>query len=203
MRVRERVSDRQPRSEHLVQFFDSDETRREATGRFLAEGYASGAAIVVIARPLNSAAIVDHLEKAGADMPRDLASDRITMLDAADTVEQISRNGSPDPARFEEIVGALVERRLRHGSLYAYGEMVDLLAQRGDFADAARLEEYWNQLLARCPLSLMCGYSAAHFVAAGTERTLRSICAAHTAVRVDSQDPLAAWLLDTTAAAAR
>lgn len=202
MGVREHVRDGQSRSEHVVQFFDSDDTRQEAVARFLGEGYAAGAALILIARPLNSAALIDRLEKAGASIRRDLASGRITVLDAADTLRQISRNGSPDGPRFDEIVGALVQRVSRQGRVYAYGEMVDVLAQRADFADAALLEAFWNRLLHRVPLSLMCGYSAAHFVAAGTERALREICAAHTSVRVEAQDPLAVWLLDTTTPAA-
>jgi DcmR-like sensory protein len=196
MSVRDHVSRSHARTAHFVQFFDSEETRHEAVASFLAEGYLSGSPLIVIARPLNSQAILNCLEQTGASIPQDLASGRITVLDAAQTLKRISRTGSPDAGAFDDAVGALVTRVARRGRIFAYGEMVDILAQRGDLADAVLLEELWNRLLTRTPVSLLCGYSAAHFVSPGTQGTLRDICAAHADVRVETQDPLAAWLLD-------
>ena len=62
--------------------------------------------------------------------------------------------------------------------------------------DAIKLEHLWCALGERVPFFLMCGYSAAHFVATATHRALREICGAHTAVHRHSQDPLATWLLN-------
>ena len=71
-----------------------------------------------------------------------------------------------------------------------------MLAQRGELADAIKVEHLWNALGERVPFFLMCGYSAAHFVATATHRALREIRGAHTAVHRHSQDPLATWLLN-------
>ena len=124
-----------------------------------------------------------------------MQSGRLTVLDADNTLRRISRLGSPEANAFDDVVGTLVKRVSRLGPVHAYGEMVDVLAQRGDFADAAGLEDLWNRLLGRIPLSLMCGYAAAHFVSAGTRDALRRICSAHSSVRVEAEDPLAEWLL--------
>jgi len=40
----------------------------------------------------------------------------------------------------------------------------------------------------------MCGSAAAHFVSDGGRAPLREICGAHSTIRVEVQDPLAAWL---------
>ena len=77
----------------------------------------------------------------------------------------------------------------------AYGEMVDMLAQRGDLTEAIKLEHLWNRLGERTPFFLLCGYSAAHFVTTSTHRALREICSAHSGVHRHAQDPLANWLL--------
>ena len=69
--------------------------------------------------------------------------------------------------------------------------MVDILAVRR-FDDALRLEHMWNCLLVRVDLTLMA--PAAHFVSAHGN-ALRDVCSAHANVRVEAQDPLAAWLL--------
>jgi hypothetical protein len=196
MGVREHVSDRQAAS-HVVQFFDADETRHEAVASFLSQGYLSGGSLILIARPLNSTAALDRLEQAGAPIPRDVQSGRVTVLNATDTLRRISRRGSPDARMFEDIVGARVAGVSRDARVYAYNEMVDLLAERGDFTDAALLESFWNRLLSLTPHSLLCGYAAAHFVS-GAEHALREICAAHSTVRAEGQDPLASWLLQQT-----
>jgi hypothetical protein len=196
MGVREQVSRSQAAPAHFVQFFDSDESRHEAVASFLAEGYRGGSPIVVVARPRNSARILEHLERTVGPIQRDDSAGRILALDAADTLRRLSRSGSPDARLFEDVIVTPLMRVSRQGRIYAYGEMVDILAQCGDFDDALRLEHMWNRLLVRVDLTLMCGYSAAHFVSAGTENALRDVCSAHANVRVEAQDPLAAWLLE-------
>ena len=195
MGVHDRVSRSRPGPSHFVQFFDSDDTRQEAVAGFLGEGYLSGSSLIIVARPVVSKADLDRLERGGAPIERGLRSGRITALDAAETLRRISRSGSPDARLFEAIVGGLVTRVSRQGPVHAYGEMVDILAQRGDFTDARLLEELWNRLLERASISLLCGYAAAHFVAPASHDALRDICTAHSSIRVDPQDPLAAWLL--------
>jgi hypothetical protein len=180
---------------HFVQFFDSDDTRYEAVAGFLAHGYLSGCPLILIARPRNSKCILDGLEQTGVPVQREAAAGRLTVVDAAGMLRRISRVGSPDATLFDDALGTLVTSAARDGSVYAYGEMVDILAERGDFADAVTLEQLCNRFLLRRPLSMMCGYSAAHFVTTGSQDALREVCCAHSDVRVESQDPLAAWLL--------
>jgi hypothetical protein len=195
MGVREEVSRSQVGESHLVQFFDSDDSRQEAVGGFLAEGYHRGAPLIVVARSVNAEPILKHLEKTVGHIHRAVASGRILVLDAAATLRRLSRAGSVDKGQFDDVIGAAVLRMAGKGRPYAYGEMVDILAQRGDFEETILLERLWNSLLARIDLSLMCGYSAAHFVSEGTQAALRHVCGAHSSVRAESQDPLAAWLL--------
>jgi hypothetical protein len=61
-----------------------------------------------------------------------------------------------------------------------YGEIVELLAAREDFAGAVALEELWNGLARRYPFTLLCGYSAAHFADPTRAGALEAICATHT-----------------------
>ena len=198
MTVPERVVPGPAASEHMVQFFDSDESRVECVAGFVAEGYRAGEPTIVVLRPVNRAMVFEQLEAQGIPVQRAIDDGMIVVLNAVDTLRQISRNGSPDATAFETVVARpLAALALRGGRVRAYGEMVDLLAQRGELADAIRLEALWNDLGERTPLVLLCGYSAAHFVATATHRALREICAAHSGVRCHAQDPLATWLLNT------
>jgi hypothetical protein len=198
MTVRERVVRGTVASEHIVQFFDSDESRAECVAGFLADGIANGEPAIIVAKPLNWAATVQHLEGRGLPLQRAIDEGTIVVKDADDTLRRICRNGVPDASAFESVVGKTVAGLSRSGGrVRAYGEMVDMLAQNGELADAIRLEALWNRLGERTPFVLLCGYSAAHFVATTTHRALREICGAHSSVHRHPQDPLATWLLNS------
>jgi MEDS: MEthanogen/methylotroph, DcmR Sensory domain len=182
-------------SEHIVQFFDSDESRAETVAGFLAEGYRRGEPLIVVARSSNWTAMVEHLQDLNVPVQKLIARERLVVKDAQDTLRQLSRNGVPDAGAFEAVIAPAVLRMAPRGRVRAYGEMVDILAQRTDMPDVLRLERFWNDLAERTPLSLMCGYSAAHFVATNTHAALRHICSAHSQVHRSTADPLASWLL--------
>lgn len=195
MSVRERVGGAKAGSQHICQFFDTDDSRADAVAAFLAAGLRSREHVMVVARPVHWAAIRERLVAARIPVDREIAHGRIIVKDAMDTLRRISRHGAPDPAAFESGVATAVRGLCELGPFRAYGEMVDILAQRGDFDDATALEGLWNDLGRTVPFTLLCGYSAAHFVASPAHRSLREICAAHGDVRRADGDTLAAWVL--------
>ena len=122
----------------------------------------------------------------------------LTVIDAASALAQFMRHGLADSPMFHKTIGALV-RKLSgdaKGGFRIYGEMVELLAEEGNFHAAQRLEELWNELAVRYPFILLCGYSSAHFATRETRESLISICASHSHVHRHHADPLAEWLLD-------
>ena len=198
MTVRECVVRGAIRSEHIVQFFDSDESRAECVAQFLADGIRLREPAIVVAKPSNWAAVAEQLGVLGIPVQTAIDDGMLVVRDATDTLRRLCRHGVPDADAFETIVGKPVAAMAQRGTrVRAYGEMVDILAQRGELAEAIKLEHLWNALGERVPFFLMCGYSAAHFVATATHRALREICGAHTAVHRHAQDPLATWLLNS------
>jgi hypothetical protein len=195
MTVRNRTIRGRVSSEHIVQFFDTDDSRAHNVAAFLAQGHAAGEPTVVIARPMNWTAIAACLGRLGVPVPDAIATGALVVQDADDTLRRLSRTGSPDRTLFESVVAEPVTALAARGRVRAYGEMVDILAQQGELQDAVRLEGFWNELSERVPLFLMCGYSAAHFVSTSTHRALLDICRSHSGVHRDVQDPLGNWLL--------
>ncbi|HYT67672.1 MAG TPA: MEDS domain-containing protein [Vicinamibacterales bacterium] len=196
MSVRNRTVRGRVSSEHIVQFFDTDESRAQNVAAFLAQGYAAAEPLVIAARPTNWPAMMENLELFGVPVQNAIAEGMLIVKDAHDLVRRLTRAGAPNAAAFEEfIAGPVTEISKRGPRVRAYGEMVDILAQRSDLPDAIALEALWNELGDRVPIFLLCGYAAAHFVSNGTHRALREICKAHSDVHRHAQDPLAAWLL--------
>jgi hypothetical protein len=195
MTVRNRTIRGVVSSEHNVQFFDTDESKAKNVAAFLAQGYDLGEPLMVVARPASWMAISQQLEALGVRVQEAIGDGMLAVHDADETLRRLSRGGTPDPALYDKTVGHALTTLARKGRVRAYGEMVDILAQRGDLKDAVRLEGFWNDLSARAPIFLMCGYSAAHFVSTSTQRALLEICKAHSGVHRDLQDPLGEWLL--------
>jgi DcmR-like sensory protein len=182
-------------SQHSCQFFDSDESRAEAVSAFIAEGLRTDDQLLVIAQPMHWAAIAECLEALHVSVSRELASRRLVVKDATDTLRQLTKGPRLSAHQFDHVVGTMLRGFGRARPLRAYGEMVDILAQRGEQQAALELESLWNDLGAVIPFNLMCGYAAAHFVSASAHAALRGICAAHSHVRRHDDDALANWLL--------
>lgn len=197
MTRKERIIRGQATSEHIVQFFDTTESLADTVSGFLADGYTRGERLIVVAKRKHWRVIGSRL-KQRAGIPSRLPADRVTVLDAASALSSFMRQGLPATDLFHETIGELVRHAaLAHpGGLRIYGEMVDMLAEEGNFQAAQRLEDLWNDLAARYRFALLCGYSAAHFASSGAREALVAACRAHTHVQYAPQDALAAWILD-------
>lgn len=187
----------EPTQEHLLQLFDTPESLANVVSTFLHEGWEHGDNLLVAAKPAHWRVTSRRLERRGCPVFDAIEGGRLTVLDAADTLKAITREGSPDAARFHAEIGALVERLAAASptGLRIYGELVEVLAEEGDFDGARQLENLWNGLRQRVPFTLLCGYSAAHFADSRHAAALRAICATHTCVRRNASDLLGSWLL--------
>ncbi len=144
---------------HVVQFFSRDEQLDVMVGGYLAASALAGEAVIVIAAPARTRRMVAALVDAGVRVDTALAEGRLTLLDAATTLEQLLFGGALDARRFDAVVGTVVRRAAADGRpVRAYGEMVALLWEAGDVAGAAELERLWNSLGAHVPFALFCGY---------------------------------------------
>jgi len=184
-------------TEHIIQLFDTADSLASVVSAFLHEGWQRGDHLVVVAKPGHWARTSQRLERRGCPVPQAIKSGRLTVLDAATAVARITRLGIIDRQLFLDHVGALVGRLVAEssGSVRIYGEMVELLAEEGDLRGAQLLERLWNELSERQPFTLLCGYSAAHFIGGHALPALHAICSAHTRVQTHTSDLLGNWLI--------
>jgi hypothetical protein len=183
-------------SEHHLQLFDSSKTLAETVSDFLFAGFERGEPLLIVARPYHRHLLAERLGAKGLDVYRQSIANRICMLDAADTLDKFMRQGVPNPAAFEEVVGTIVTRLSNGRRVCIYGEMVDLLADQGQYKAAHLLEELWNDLGQREYYTLFCGYASGHFGDPRTAKMLGAICGAHSHLHRNSGDLLAEYLLE-------
>jgi len=158
-------------NDHFVQLYQDSDALAGAVGPFIAEGLARGEAVVVIAREAHRLAFSDKLKS---------AAKKVVMLDAERTLERLMVNGMPSWHAFREVIGGLIaDLRLRHPTVRAYGEMVDVLWQRGEREAAIRLEEYWNELGQLQTFTLFCAYRLDPLDGALYGGPLESVCRVH------------------------
>jgi len=177
---------------HRLQLFDTPESLAQSVTQFLFEGYERGENILIAAKRRNLDAILTALEERGC-FSQDFDRQRLIALDATELLTHLRRHGVVDALRFEAEIGTLVERLSESGPLRVYGEIVEVLAEEGDFDGAVRLETLWNGLSQRYPFTLMCGYSSAHFTT--DTSALRRICETHNHISTTSDDTLGSYLL--------
>jgi anti-sigma regulatory factor (Ser/Thr protein kinase) len=147
--------------DHVVQFYDREDDLVEVVGGYLAASVLDGDVVIVIAVPAHRDAFEAALVAAGVNVEAALVSGRLTMFDAAETLERLTVDGSLDVHGFADVIGELVGAAIVHGSqVQVYGEMVALLWDAGNVAGAIELELLWNELGARLPFSLFCAYPA-------------------------------------------
>lgn len=140
--------------QHGVHFYATDEGVVAAVADTFEAAIAGGESILLVATADHRAGIEAELCQRGARL------DQIPYhhFDAAETLDSVLFNGVPDRQLFQAVVGALVMKLACEGPLSIYGEMVNLLWQRGDVMAAMRLEGLWNELGAGTDFSLLCGY---------------------------------------------
>lgn len=183
-------------SEHHVQLFDTSKSLAETVAAFLMAGFHRGEPLLIVATPEHRELLSRKLTEAGLNLHEATAANRLVALDAAQTLEKFMRQDMPSAIAFDEVIGTLVARLSNGHRVCIYGEMVDVLAARGNYKGVQRLEELWNMLGRRESCTLFCGYASGHFGDPKTAKALAHICASHSHLHRKADDLLAEYLLD-------
>jgi len=176
---------------HAVQFYGDDDSLFTTVAGFLSQGFVDGHPAIVIATDAHRTAILKYLRARLIDVDKAQKVGSLIMLDAQKTLDQFMVGDTPDPNRFEESVGKLIEGVLdgrQDGILIrAYGEMVDVLWKQGQSDAAIRLEMLWNKLAQRYGFALLCGYSMGNFYK--ETKGFEAICREHTHIVAPLSEP--------------
>lgn len=162
--------------EHFVQVYRDQAFLSSAVGEYIGTGLAQGDGAIIIAGPEHRAAFLETIQPGDA-----LQRGQLVLLDAEETLGRFHpASGTPDWQAFHALVGGLIAKmRLDYPAVRAYGEMVDVLWQRGEREAAIRLEEFWNELAKLQTFSLLCAYRMDH-LDPQSYGALECVCKVHT-----------------------
>lgn len=175
------ASDHRP---HTAQFYADDAFLLDELSRFIRPALVAGNVAVVIATKAHRDGLAQRFLARSFDTTRAIEQQRYIALDAAETMAKFMRDGWPDAALFNEVVGGVMEQALatltgKSPHISAFGEMVALLCEQGRPQAALRLEELWNDLARMYPLSLRCAYPMSVFDRQEQGDIFLKICAEH------------------------
>lgn len=144
-------------SPHAVHIYDDDAQLVHWVADAFAAAAVAGRATLMVATPAHRETIEQELRSRGVPLDRQIHRS----LDAGTTLDSLLTDGHPDPVLFDQMVAPLVAE-LSHGGhgLTVFGEMVDLLWDRGHATAAMALESSWNTLGTKLDFSLLCAYKA-------------------------------------------
>jgi hypothetical protein len=163
---------------HGVEIYTRDEDLVESVVAFFAAGIAEQAPGAVLATSEHASAITWGLGERGLD------SSRLFFLDAHQALDSIYDEGAISLAAFDRVVGGLLDLARRNGTgrLRVFGELVDLVWQRGDMESALLLEQLTEEATASQPIAVLCGYRLDVFDMELQREILPGICNCHSHV---------------------
>jgi hypothetical protein len=166
--------------DHFVQVYRDEAFLGEAVAEYTGTGLRRGEGVIIIATPPHRAAFSQQLEAEGFDVAEALQRGQLILLDAQETLSKFTAGGVPDWQSFHALIGGVIAKmRLEYPTVRAYGEMVDVLWQRGERDAAIRLEEFWNNLAQLQTFSLLCAYQMDNLDASSYTGPLECICKVH------------------------
>lgn len=172
-----------PKSDHFVQFYETDAFLVESVSEFIGAGLGAGEAGIIIATAPHREAIELRLVAQGIDLAAVSHRKQFIALDAAHTLSLFMADGCPDPALFEKTLTPLMTQA-GHGrrAIRAFGEMVAILWANGNKSAAVRLEELWNKLGEQHSFALFCAYPMRGFAGEENGEGFQHVCKAHSRV---------------------
>jgi two-component system, cell cycle sensor histidine kinase and response regulator CckA len=148
---------------HAVQFYSSSGEREliANVAGFFEEGLGRGERILCISTGAHFDSFVRQLRARNVPVDEAIASECLIYVDAVSALAAFMAGGTADGTLFKQTIAPLIDRITPPDSTLAgraYGEMVGILWETGDKANALRVEQLWNELLAAVQVSLLCGY---------------------------------------------
>ena len=170
---------------HAAQIYVEDQELAESVAKYVAAGFELGEPAVVVATEEHADLIADRLTALGWNAARVEQLGLLLAVDAETTLGHLMDGPHPSAAAFERVAGGLLDElaaRFPGRRIRAFGEMVNVLCERGQREAAMELEKLWNRLARTRDFTLLCGYRVDLFDRTSQVETLPDVCRVHTHV---------------------
>jgi len=143
---------------HVAGFYETDDCLSERVASFITEGFTAGEQVIVLATAAHWTAISARLNAGGLEFRRAVTEGRLLLLDANEVLDGLTVEGRVSVEGFRAALGRFIAPGVRQR---IYGELVSLLAARGDVDTAIAIESLGHELAHTLRMPVLCGYHAA------------------------------------------
>jgi hypothetical protein len=152
--------------DHIVQLYQDEDFLNRAVCRFAAAALAHGEGVILVPTTAHWDAFYPRLEAEGVDIKTAQARGQLTIIDGDELLPGFMREAMPDAPLFLGLAGEVVARA-RGGTRYPkvrwWGEMVNILWERGDVAASMGLEDLFHQLAHEQDIAIFCSFLMDNF----------------------------------------
>jgi hypothetical protein len=152
--------------DHIVQLYQDQQFLNRAVCRFAASAIVNGEGVILVPTAAHWDAFRPRLEAEGVDTTAAQNSGQLTVVDADELLPQFMRNAMPDAPVFLGLAADVIANA-RGGGRYKkvrwWGEMVNVLWERGDVAASMELEDQFDRLAHEHEIAIFCSFVMDNF----------------------------------------
>jgi len=151
---------------HIVQLYQDDDFYGEAISHFAAEGLVRGESIILVATKPHWKNISGRLLAKGFNVDALFRLGQLTLLDADETLPKFMAANLPDGGIFKPLARQTIARARADGKyprVRWWGEMVNVLWERGDVAASMALEDQFDRLAHEHEIAIFCSFVMDNF----------------------------------------
>lgn len=152
--------------DHIVQLYQDDDFLSRAVCRFAGGALANGEGIILVPTITHWNAIRPRLEAEGVDVKAARDRGQLTVVYSDECLPRFMRNSMPDSSIFLGLAADVIGQA-RAGARYEkvrwWGEMVNVLWERGDAAASMTLEDQFDQLAKKQDIAIFCSFLMDNF----------------------------------------
>lgn len=152
--------------DHIVQLYQDEEFLNRAVCRFAAAAMAHGEGVILVPTAAHWDAFCPRLEAEGVDINAAQAQGQLTIVDADELLPRFMGENMPEAPVFLGLAGEVVARardRNRYPKIRWWGEMVNVLWERGNAAASMALEDLFDQLAHEQEIAIFCSFLMDNF----------------------------------------
>ena len=153
-------------SDHIVQLYQDQEFLNRAVCRFAAAAITHGEGVILVPTVAHWDAFRPRLESEGVDVKAAEKRGQLTVVDADNLLPTFMRGGMPDSPVFLGLAQNVVSKARgdgRYPKVRWWGEMVNILWERGDVAASMALEDQFDQLAHEQDIAIFCSFLMDNF----------------------------------------
>jgi MEDS: MEthanogen/methylotroph, DcmR Sensory domain len=152
--------------DHVVQLYQDEDFLSRAVCRFAGGALANGEGIILVPTQAHWNAIRPRLEAEGVDVKAARERGQLTVVDADGCLPRFMRNSMPDSSIFLGLAADVIGQAragVRYQKVRWWGEMVNVLWERGNAAASMNLEDQFDHLAKEHDIAIFCSFLMDNF----------------------------------------